>query len=110
MNKKWFLVIASMMLSALMVAGCGANDDPSPPVNEDQEQAPLEDDPLQDAEENRDDLGDNNNNNMEEPLNDAEDNMEGIEENVEEAFEDPDNDGNDEMDPNPTEDLSLIHI
>ncbi|SEM51453.1 hypothetical protein SAMN05192533_103205 [Mesobacillus persicus] len=92
MNKKWFLLLASLMLSALMVAGCGANDDPAPPANENQEQAPLEDD-LQDAEEN-----------MEEPFEDAEQNMEGTEENMEEPFEDPDNDGNDEMDPNPAED------
>ncbi|MGM0901105.1 MAG: hypothetical protein ACQEXB_08385 [Bacillota bacterium] len=95
MNKKWFLLLASIMLSAFMVAGCGANDDPSPPVDENQEEAPFENDPLHDAEDSRDDIGENN---------DAEENMEGIEENVEEPFEDPDNDGNDEMDPNPAED------
>ncbi|WP_404328171.1 hypothetical protein [Mesobacillus maritimus] len=95
MNKKWFLLLASIMLSAVMVAGCGANDDPSPPVDENQEEAPFENDPLHDAEDSRDDIGENN---------DAEENMEGIEENVEEPFEDPDNDGNDEMDPNPAED------
>jgi hypothetical protein len=98
MNKKWFMVLASIMFAALMVVGCGANDNPAPPVDENQEEAPFENDPLHDAEDSRDDVGDND---REEPL---DDNMENIEENVEEPFEDPDNDGNDELDPNPTED------
>ncbi|MBY0096150.1 hypothetical protein [Mesobacillus maritimus] len=113
MNKKWFLLLASLMLSALMVAGCGANDDPSPPVdeNQDQEQAPIEDDPLQDAENNRDDIGDNNtneNNNdnniendMEEPVDETEENMKSDEEMVEEHPEGHGNNGNDEKNTNP---------
>jgi len=112
MNNKWFLVLVSLMLSALMVAGCGANDEPSPPVdeNQDQEQAPIEDDPLQDAEDSRDDIGDNNpnenpneiknENDMENPVEETKDNMESDEESVEEHHEDHGNTGNDEKDPN----------
>jgi hypothetical protein len=109
MNKKWFLLLASLMLSAFMVAGCGANDDPSPPVdeNQDQEQAPIENDPLQDAEDSRDDIGDNktndnntnennNENDMENPVDETKDNMKSDEESVEEQG----NNGNDEKDPN----------
>lgn len=86
MKKKWLFLFTTMLLSIFMVAGCGANDDPSPPVDENQEEAPLENAPLNDAEENRDDI---------------ENNLEDTEEDLEAPLEDPDNDGNDELDPNP---------
>ncbi|MBM4763467.1 hypothetical protein [Bacillus sp. B15-48] len=41
MNKKWLIMLTSMMLSFLLITGCGTNEDPSPPVDENQEQVPT---------------------------------------------------------------------
>ncbi|MCQ6274646.1 hypothetical protein JMM81_06615 [Bacillus sp. V3B] len=63
MKRKWFLMLASLFLSTTIVAGCNAEGDPAPPVDEDirvkdpfQKADEIEEDGEQrsEAEENRD--------------------------------------------------------
>lgn len=95
MNKKLLALLTGILLSAIIMAGCNADDpDPAPPndndLNDVEEniEEPFEN-PDGDAVDENDDLGNN-----------LENDMENVEENLEEPFENPDNDAVDENDPN----------
>lgn len=80
MNKKWFLLLASLFLSTLIVGGCNDDADPAPPQADTNEEGVSVEDPLEKA----DDMGEDA-----EQRSDAEENRdEEVEEDFEESVDD----------------------
>lgn len=99
MNKKLLALLTGILLSAMIMAGCNADDpDPAPPNDTD----------LNEVEENIEEPFENpdgdavDENDMNNGV-DGDNGLNNAEENLEEPFENPDNDAVDENDPNPAD-------